>query len=88
MLDRLTVPKMSPMTTETLAEKIAEMAKQARCEPLRKDEEDWIVNKEDLARFAALVAEDCAKACMKQQSDLRTRQKYAAAIRARYGIAK
>jgi len=33
---------------------------------------------------ARLVAEDCAKVCMRQQSDLRTRQKYSQAIRARY----
>jgi hypothetical protein len=43
----------------------------------------------DIARltaFAALVAEDCTKVCMQQQSDLRTRQKYSQAIRARYPL--
>jgi hypothetical protein len=42
---------------------------------------------EMLKRFAALIRADereaCAKVCMKQQSDLRTRQRYAAAIRSR-----
>jgi len=42
---------------------------------------------EELKRFAELVRADereaCAKVCMKQQSDLQTRQRYAAAIRNR-----
>ena len=51
---------------------------------LGKDHNSFV---EALNRFAELVRADereaCAKVCMKQQSDLQTRQRYAAAIRNR-----
>jgi hypothetical protein len=61
-----------------MTDKIIEMAREAGFD----DYEQY----EMLKRFAALVRADereaCAKVCMKQQSDLRTRQRYATAIRA------
>ena len=49
----------------------------------RKNYNILVYTEEDLVAAVLAEREACAKACMKQQYDLKTRQTFAAAIRAR-----
>lgn len=62
---------------------IEELAREAGALPERDETFGKVYEMEvaNLEAFARLIVERCAVECMKQQSDLRTRQRYAAAIR-------